>query len=83
MANKPDIVALKWVVGLMNKQAENAEAALVEYSHNPADKKPLLHCMWAEHKITSTMSALGMKKGEMITNEIERSHNYNNKDKNT
>ena len=25
VASKPDIVALKWVVGLMNKQAENAE----------------------------------------------------------
>ena len=81
MANKPDIVALKWVVGLMNKQAENAEAALVEYSHNPADKKPLLHCMWAVHQITSTLRALGMKKGEMLTLEMERSLNYIYKDK--
>ena len=67
MANKPDIVALKWVVGLMNRQAENAEAALVEYSNNPGDRKPLLNCMWAIHQITSTLRALGMKKGEMLT----------------
>ncbi len=81
MANKPDIVALKWVVGLMNKQAENAEAALVEYSNTPADKKPLLNCMWAIHQITSTLRALGMKKGEMLTLEMERSLNFIYKDK--
>ncbi len=81
MASKPDIVALKWVVGLMNRQAENAEAALVEYSNNPADKKPLLHCMWAVHQITSTLRALGMKKGEMLTLEMERSLNYIYKEK--
>jgi len=76
VASKPDIVALKWVVGLMNRQAESAEAALVEYSNNPADKKPLLQCMWAVHQITSTLRALGMKKGEMLTLEMERSLNY-------
>ncbi len=81
MPSKPDIVALKWVVGLMNKQAENAESALVEYSNNPSDKKPLLHCMWAVHQITSTLRALGMKKGEMLTLEMERSLNYIYKDK--
>ena len=81
MASKPDIVALKWVVGLMNKQAENAESALVDYSNNPGDKKPLLHCMWAVHQITSTLRALGMKKGEMLTLEMERSLNYIYKDK--
>ena len=81
MASKPDIVALKWVVGLMNRQAESAEAALVEYSNNPAEKKPLLQCMWAVHQITSTLRALGMKKGEMLTLEMERSLNYIYKDK--
>ena len=81
MANKPDIVALKWVVGLMNRQAENAEAALVEYSNNPGDRKPLLNCMWAIHQITSTLRALGMKKGEMLTLEMERSLNFIYKDK--
>ena len=81
MASKPDIVALKWVVGLMNKQAENAESALVDFSNNPGDKKPLLHCMWAVHQITSTLRALGMKKGEMLTLEMERSLNYIYKDK--
>ena len=81
MASKPDIVALKWVVGLMNKQAESAEAALVEYSNNPADKSPLLSCMWAVHQITSTLRALGMKKGEMLTLEMERSLNFIYKDK--
>ncbi len=81
MASKPDIVALKWVVGLMNAQAENAESALVEYSNNPAEKKPLLHCMWAVHQITSTLRALGMKKGEMLTLEMERSLNFLYKDK--
>ena len=81
MTGKPDIVALKWVVGLMNKQAENAESALVDYSNNPGDKKPLLHCMWAVHQITSTLRALGMKKGEMLTLEMERSLNYIYKDK--
>jgi HPt (histidine-containing phosphotransfer) domain-containing protein/molecular chaperone GrpE (heat shock protein) len=81
VANKPDIVALKWVVGLMNKQAENAESALVDYSNNPSEKKPLLHCMWAVHQITSTLRALGMKKGEMLTLEMERSLNYIYKDK--
>ena len=81
MSSRPDIVALKWVLGLMNKQAENAEAALVEYSYNPADKKPLLQCMWAVHQITSTLRMLGMGKGEMLTLEMERSLNYIYKDK--
>ena len=81
MSSKPDIVALKWVLGLMNKQAENAETALVEYSYNPADKKPLLQCMWAVHQITSTLRMLGMSKGEMLTLEMERSLNYVYKDK--
>jgi len=81
VASKPDIVALKWVVGLMNRQAESAEAALVEYSNNPADKSPLLNCMWAVHQITSTLRALGMKKGEMLTLEMERSLNFIYKDK--
>jgi Hpt domain len=81
VASKTDIVALKWVVGLMNKQAENAEAYLVEYSNNPAQKKPLLQCMWAVHQITSTLRALGMRKGEMLTLEMERALNYLYKDK--
>jgi len=81
VASKPDIVALKWVVGLMNRQAEHAEAALVEYSNNPADKNPLLRCMWSVHQITSTLRALGLKKGEMLTLEMERSLNYIYKDK--
>ena len=81
MASKTDIVALKWVVGLMNKQAENAEASLVEYSNDPSRKRPLLQCMWAVHQITSTLRALGMRKGEMLTLEMERSLNYLYKDK--
>ena len=39
MASKPDIVALKWVVGLMNKQAEDAETALVEYTTIPRRRR--------------------------------------------
>ncbi|RLQ23784.1 hypothetical protein DWB85_01125 [Seongchinamella sediminis] len=81
MASKTDIVALKWVVGLMNKQAENAEASLVEYSNDTTQKRPLLQCMWAVHQITSTLRALGMRKGEMLTLEMERSLNYLYKDK--
>ena len=81
MASKTDIVALKWVVGLMNKQAENAEASLVEYSNDTNQKRPLLQCMWAVHQITSTLRALGMRKGEMLTLEMERSLNYLYKDK--
>jgi HPt (histidine-containing phosphotransfer) domain-containing protein len=81
VASKTDIVALKWVVGLMNKQAENAEMALVDYSNDSANKKPLLQCMWAVHQITSTLRALGMKKGEMLTLEMERSLNFIYKDK--
>ena len=41
MPNKTDIVSLKWVIGLMNKQLENAEAALVEYSNDASQKKSL------------------------------------------
>ena len=81
MATKPDIVSLKWVIGLMNKQAENAEAALVEYGNDPRRKQPLLQCMWAVHQITSTLRALGMKKAEMLTLEMERSLNFLYKDK--
>ncbi|MCB1675692.1 MAG: Hpt domain-containing protein [Halioglobus sp.] len=81
MASKTDIVSLKWVIGLMNKQAENAEAALVEYGNDLGNKKPILRCMWAVHQITSTLRALGMKKGEMLTLEMERSLNYLYKDK--
>jgi len=81
VATKTDIVSLKWVVGLMNKQTENAEMALVEYSKDPGQKKPLLQCMWAVHQITSTLRALGMKKGEMLTIEMERSLNFLYKDK--
>lgn len=81
MASNTDIVALKWVVSLMNKQAENAEASLVEYSNDPSQKKPLLQCMWAVHQITSTLRALGMRKGEMLALEMERSLNYLYKDK--
>lgn len=81
MATKTDIVSLKWVIGLMNKQAENAEQALVEYSKDPAQKKPLLQCMWAVHQITSTLRALGIKKGEMLSIEMERSLNFLYKEK--
>ncbi|NCF19645.1 MAG: hypothetical protein GWP63_15490 [Haliea sp.] len=81
MANKPDIVSLKWVIGLMNKQADYAEAALVEYGKDPSNKQPLLQCMWAVHQITSTLRALGMKKAEMLTLEMERSLNFLYKDK--
>jgi hypothetical protein len=81
MASKTDIVSLKWVIGLMNKQTENAEMALVDYSKDLSQKKPLLQCMWAIHQITSTLRALGMKKGEMLTVEMERSLNFLYKDK--
>jgi HPt (histidine-containing phosphotransfer) domain-containing protein len=76
MTNKPDIVSLKWVVGLMNKQAESAEAALCDYGKDPANRQPLLQCMWAVHQITSTLRALGMHKAEMLTLEMERSLNF-------
>ena len=75
MTTKTDIVSLKWVIGLMNKQTENAESALIEYSKDASEKKPLLQCMWAVHQITSTLRALGIKKGEMLTIEMERSLN--------
>lgn len=81
MNNKPDIVSLKWVAGLMNAQADSAEAALVEYSNDPARKQSLLRCMWAVHQITSTLKALGMSKAEMLTLEMERTLNYLYKDK--
>ena len=81
MARKTDIVSLKWVTGLVNKQAENAEAALVEYSKDANQKKALLQCMWSVHQITSTLRALGIKKGEMLTIEMERSLNLLYKDK--
>ena len=81
MTAKTDIVSLKWVIGLMNKQAENAEQALVEYGRDTSQKQPLLQCMWAVHQITSTLRALGIRKGEMLTIEMERSLNYLYKDK--
>ena len=81
MASKTDIVSLKWVIGLMNKQAENAEAALVEYSKDTRQKQSLLQCMWAVHQITSTLRALGIKKGEMLSMEMERTLNFLYKDK--
>lgn len=81
MNNKPDIVSLKWVAGLMNTQADTAEAALVEYSNDPAKKQALLRCMWAVHQITSTLKALGMSKAEMLTLEMERTLNFLYKDK--
>ena len=80
MTTKTDIVSLKWVIGLMNKQAENAEASLIEFSKDTGQKKPLLQCMWAVHQITSTLRALGIKKGEMLTIEMERSLNALYKD---
>jgi len=81
MARHTDIVSLKWVIGLMNKQAENAEQALVEFGRDTSQKQPLLQCMWAVHQITSTLRALGISKGEMLTIEMERSLNYLYKDK--
>jgi len=79
--SKPDIVSLKWVTGLMITQADSAEAALVDYSNDPSQKKPLLRCMWAVHQITSTLRALGMRKAEMLTLEMERTLNFLYKDK--
>jgi len=74
-------VSLKWVVGLINSQADKAEAALVEYSNDPNHKQALLRCMWSVHQITSTLRALGMRKAEMLTLEMERSLNFLYKDK--
>jgi len=81
VSNKPDIVSLKWVIGLMNTQADNAEMALVDFSNDPSQKQSLLQCMWAVHQITSTLRALGMRKAEMLTLEMERSLNFLYKDK--
>ncbi|MBT4520606.1 MAG: hypothetical protein HOC23_11420 [Halieaceae bacterium] len=81
MAGRTDIVSLKWVIGLMNKQAEIAEAALVDYSKEPGRKRALLQCMWAIHQITSTLRALGIKKGELLSVEMERSLNALYKEK--
>jgi chemotaxis protein histidine kinase CheA len=78
---KPDIVSLKWVIGLINAQADAAETALVEYGNDPAQKQALLRCMWSVHQITSTLRALGMRKAEMLTLEMERSLNFLYKDK--
>ena len=81
MVAKPDIVSLKWVNSLINKQAERAELALVNFSKDFNNKSPLLQCMWAVHQITSTLATLGMTKGEMLTLEMERSLNYIYKEK--
>ena len=81
MNKKPDIVSLKWVIGLINAQADAAEVALVEYGTDPAQKQALLRCMWSVHQITSTLRALGMRKAEMLTLEMERSLNFLYKDK--
>jgi len=78
---KPDIVSLKWVIGLMNAQCDKAEAALVEYGSDLSQKQPLLRCMWSVHQITSTLRALGMSKAEMLSIEMERTLNYLYKDK--
>jgi Hpt domain-containing protein len=78
---KPDIVSLKWVIGLINEQADAAEAALVEYGQDPSQKQALLRCMWSVHQITSTLRTLGMRKAEMLTLEMERSLNFLYKDK--
>ena len=81
MNKKPDIVSLKWVIGLINAQADAAEVALVEYGNDTAQKQALLRCMWSVHQITSTLRALGMRKAEMLTLEMERSLNFLYKDK--
>lgn len=81
MNMKPDIVSLKWVISLINEQADAAEAALIEYGQDPAQKQALLRCMWSVHQITSTLRALGMRKAEMLTLEMERSLNFLYKDK--
>ncbi len=81
MNMKPDIVSLKWVIGLINEQADVAEAALIEYGQDPSQKQALLRCMWSVHQITSTLRALGMRKAEMLTLEMERSLNFLYKDK--
>ncbi|MFT4613123.1 MAG: hypothetical protein ACI9NT_000259 [Bacteroidia bacterium] len=78
---KPDIVSLKWVIGLMKDQADTAEEALVEYGNDQTRKQALLRCMWSVHQITSTLKALGMRKAELLTLEMERSLNYLYKDK--
>jgi HPt (histidine-containing phosphotransfer) domain-containing protein len=81
MANNTDIVSLKWVTGLMTRQAESAELALVEYSKDATRKKALLQSMWSVHLITSTLRALGIKKGEMLSMEMERTLNFIYKEK--
>ena len=81
MNKKPDIVSLKWVIGLMNAQVDSAEAALVEYGSDPTKKQALLRCMLSVHQITSTLRTLGMRKAEMLTLEMERSLNFLYKDK--
>jgi hypothetical protein len=73
---KPDIVSLKWVIGLIKSQADAAEASLVEFGKDPEQKQALLRCMWSVHQITSTFKALGMRKAEMLTLEMERSLNF-------
>jgi hypothetical protein len=65
----------------MVTQTDAAEAALVEYGRDPSQKQALLRCMWSVHQITSTLRALGMRKAEMLTLEMERSLNYLYKDK--
>lgn len=81
MTNDTDIVSLKWVTDLLNEQAEKAEQALVDYSNDPSEKRHLLLCMWSAHQITSTLRVLGMKKGQMLTLEMERCLNYLYRDK--
>lgn len=76
MISDTDVVSLKWVTDLLNAQAESAEQALVDYSNAPTEKRHLLLCMWSAHQITSTLRMLGMKKGQMLTLEVERCLNY-------
>jgi len=72
---KLDMVALSWVVELLNRQAESAEVALVEFGNDPGRRQALLKCMWDVHQITSTLRVLGIGKGEMLTLEMERGLN--------
>ncbi|PIE39360.1 MAG: hypothetical protein CSA53_01995 [Gammaproteobacteria bacterium] len=81
MINDTDIVSLKWVTDLLNEQVEKAEQALVDYSNDPGEKRHLLLCMWSAHQITSTLRILGMRKGQMLTLEMERCLNYLYRDK--
>jgi len=73
----PDIVSLKWVDDMMRDQCAAAEEALCKYANAKGESVEtalghLKRCMLAVHQMTSTLKALGLRKAEMLSIEMER-----------